>query len=422
MHKSERIVVTGLGCLTAAGKDLASTWDAINKGETGVNRITLWDVNGWDYPLAAEIKNYDPRTMLSDRKLLKMLSRHDVIGLNAVAQAMDDSAMIHYRDNLSDATEFNDRTGVYVGSPGIRFQQQYDFHPLLSHAQGDLTKFGSGIFDHIHPMWLLKILPNNVLAYTGIQYGFKGANENIANHAVSGIQAIIEAFYALRDGIVDRAVVVGYESGVEPQGQVYYSSLGALSSTGIRSFDVNHDGTILAEAAGCLVLETESSAKARGATIYAEILSGATTNEAMGVFSIRDDADGLIRSMQQALAKANLDAKQIGMITAHANGTPQSDNSEALAIHQIFGASTPVTGFKWSIGHSLTAAGLMDTIFTIKCLQEKKLPGIATLNELAPGCANISASNDQQAIQSDTALVIARGFASLNSTLVIKAP
>lgn len=417
---ANRVVITGFGCLTSVGSDFMSSWDAIKAGHSGITMIQQWDVTGWEHPLGAEIKNYEPRTMISDRKLLKLLSRHDVIGLNAVAQAVAHSGIMPYRDTLADVTQFNDRFGVYVGSPGMRYTQQYDFHPLLTYAAGDMKKFGEGLFEQVHPMWLLRILPNNVLAYTGIQYNFKGANENVTNHAVSGMQALTEAYYALRDGIVDRAVAVSYESGVEPEAQINYGTLGALSPTGLRPYDQERNGTVLAEGAGCLVLETLSAAEERNATIYGEILGAATTSEAMGVFPIRDDGDGLARAIQGALKKARMGANDIGVITAHGNGTQNSDATEAMAISRVFGANTvPVMGYKWSLGHTLTAAGVIETLFSLQSLREKQIPGIATLNKVAYDCMDLNVSQQPQAIKLPIALGITRGFASVNSCLII---
>lgn len=419
-NSNERIVITGFGCLSSVGQDFTSTFDAVKQGQTGIDRIQEWDVTDWEFPYGAEIKNYDPKRMLADRKLLKVLSKHDVIGLNSVAQAITHSKLLEYRDSLADATEFNDRTGVYVGSPGIRFQQQYEFHPLMACAKGDMKKFGAEIFNYIHPMWLLKILPNNVLAYTGIQYGFKGPNHNVVNHAVGGVQALIECSHALKQGIMDRAVVVAYDAGVEPEGQLYYGSLGALSTDGLRPFDETHNGTILAEGAATFILETLSAAKERNATIYGEVLAGATTNEADGIFSIRDDADGLIRALKQVLERANLSPNDIGMIAAHGNGTVSSDVTEAIAISEVFGEKqVPVTSYKWSIGHGLAAAGAMETLLSLHALNEEKVPGIANLQQIARDCATIRVDAHAQPTRSPFALIISRGFASLNTALII---
>jgi 3-oxoacyl-[acyl-carrier-protein] synthase-1 len=117
---SDGVVITGYGCLTASGADVATTWEAILAGESGIREASTWDSSGWPYRLAGEIKDYKPRELVADRKLLKFITRQDVIGLNAMTQAVDHSGIIEHRDGLVDPTAFNDRTGVFVGSPGVR--------------------------------------------------------------------------------------------------------------------------------------------------------------------------------------------------------------------------------------------------------------------------------------------------------------
>lgn len=418
---NKRIVITGMGGLGSTGSNLDELWNAIKTGESGIRDIELWDTEGWEYKKAAALKEYTPKTMLTNRKLLKLISRQDVIGINAAKQAVDDSKVIEYRDSLEDATKFNDRTGVYIASPGVKFNQQYDMMPVFAKAKGDLKIFGDVLFDEVHPMWLLKILSNNVLAYVGIEHQFKGPNQNIPNHGVSGTQAILEAVNAINDGQMDRAIVVGYESAVEPQAQTYYASIGTLSTDSVRPFNQDRDGTILAEAGGALFIETLESAEARGATIYAEILGGACVNEATGILPITEEGEGLSRAMEQTLEKAGKTSDDIGMVTAHANGTQNSDSSEANAIKTVFGdSSVPVTGFKWSLGHTIAAAGIIETALTIKAMQEKIVPGIKPLDNLAEDCNGINAKSEAQTLDKTLAITLTRGFSSLQGCLLLQ--
>lgn len=417
-----RIVVTGYGCITSTGRDVDSVWNAIKEGETGVDTIAQWDSHDWIYKKAGEIKNYKPRDLLSDRKLLKALSRHDVLGLYAADQAIEHSQLIPYRDSLQDATDFNDRTGVFVGAPGNKFEQQYDFLPLIAaETEQGMQAFSDNLFQTVHPMWLLRNLPNNVLAYTGIQHGFKGPNENFTNHVVGGLQAILEAFYLLKTGRIERVVVIAYDFGNDPQTYFYYGNMGILSQEAIKSFDQQRDGTILAEGAGAIVLETQAAADARNATVYGEILGGATTSEAQGILSIREDGAGLKAALEKTLRATQLQATDVGMITAHGNGTVKSDASETQAIAHVFGDDAiPVTGFKWSIGHTLAASGVIETILTLCALREGIVPGIVSLNDQAKDCDRIKVSRESQTCTSPMGIIINRGFGSLSVCLAIQ--
>lgn len=427
MSNGQRVYITGLGALTATGESADATWDALLKGQNGLHPIKQWDLSTWTHQLGGEIKDYQPAKMLPDRKLLKVIARQDVLGINAAMQAVTHSQLIAYRDLIcskDDVEQFNDETGVYVASPGNKYFQQYDFLPLLAKTKGDLHAFADELFSEVHPMWLLRILPNNVLAYTGITYGFKGINHNITNHAVGGMQAIIEAVHAIRQGQIARAVVIGYDVGTEPQALFYYEKLGVISARHLKPFDKAHDGTILAEGASALVLESEASVAARNATCYGEILGGHSATEAEGLFSIDEKGVGLTSLLSDTLGKLQLTPTDLEFLVAHGNGNQKSDLSEAQAISALFGANTiPTTAFKWSMGHTLCASGVLDTVLTSYALRNRCVPGIANLEELALGCASLNVSRSCRTFDTEKAhaLIINRGFASMNTCLVIKA-
>ena len=416
------VVITGYGCLTACGADAVATWEAILAGKTGIREVESWNGVDWPFRLAGEIKEYNPRELIDDRKLLKVITRQDVIGLNAVIQAVDHSGIIEHRRSLADAVSFDDRSGVFVGSPATKYRHQHDFLEPLVGAAEDTAKFGQRAMENVHPMWLLRSLPNNVLAYAGIRYRFMGANENITAHGISGAQAIAEACRYLRDGVIDRALVVAYDSASELEALPYYGSIGLLSSQGLRPFDQRRDGTILAEGAGALILETREAAERRGAAVYGEVLGSSVTSEAGGVLAVREDGEGVSRAIRLALDDAGRRPGEVGVISAHANGTRVSDAGEARAFREVFGNSTvPVTSFKWSTGHTIAASGVIESILTLLSLREGRVPGIATLEELAIDCSDINARAEEQAPTSALGVVVTRGFAGLSSCIVLSA-
>lgn len=424
MSDTNRVFITGLSALTASGATLEENWSALMAGENGIDEIKQWDLSSWPCRLGGELKNYAPAKMLPDRKLLKVISRQDVLGINAAMQAVEHSQLINYRDSLDTSEVFNDETAVFVGSPGNKYYQQYDFLPLIAKTDGNMHAFANQLFSEVHPTWLLRILPNNVLAYTGITYGFKGVNHNVANHAVGGMQAIIEAYHAIKQGQAARAVVVAYDVGTEPQALFYYDKLGVLSERHLKPFDREHDGTIMAEGAAAIVLESEASALARGAVCYGEISGGQSATECSGLFSIKEDGAPLASLIQTTLERVQLDPTDVGVVVAHGNGNEKSDISEACAIHAVFGDyPVPVTAFKWSMGHTICASGVLDTVLATYALGKKCIPGIANLDVLAPACEKIAARREARPLDDNKpyALVINRGFAGMNACLVIKA-
>jgi 3-oxoacyl-[acyl-carrier-protein] synthase I len=422
MSQSNRVFITGRSALTASGATADATWDAVFSGESGIAEITQWDLSQWSHRLGGELKDFNPAKMLPERKLIKVISRQDVMGINVAVQAVEHSQMIAYRDALEDSTSFNEQTAVFVGSPGNKYFQQYDFLPLLAKSQGDMQAFGQHLFEMVHPMWLLRILPNNVLAYTGITYGFKGTNHNITNHAVGGTQALLEAYHAIHSGQAERAVVVAYDMGVEPQSIFYYDQLGVLSHRHLKPFDEEHDGTILAEGAAALILESEASVRARSAKCYGEITGGLSTTEGEGLFSLDVSGERLAELFQKTLDVLKLNPKDVGCIVAHGNGNTKSDYSESWAIQNVFDQQKiPVTAFKWSTGHTLCASGLIDAVLATYILKSECVPGIANLQHIASSCEGLSVNADHQLLMGSSVLIINRGFSSMNTCLAIKA-
>lgn len=423
MSEQQRVFVTGLGALTSCGATANDTWSAILAGKTGLCELKQDDLSTWSHRLGGEIKDFQPAKMLPDRKLLKVISRQDVIGINAAMQAVEHSQLIAYRNTLKNSDVFNDRTGVYVGSPGNKYLQQYDFLPLVAKAGDDMKQFAGQLFSEVHPMWLLRILPNNVLAYTGITYGFKGPNQNVTNHAVGGTQALIEAYHAIKNGLIDRAVVAAYDVATEPQALFYYEKLGVISERDLKPFDKDHDGTLLAEGAAAIVLESEASACARNATCYAELAGGVSASEGAGLFSIEAGGAQLASLLSSLLEQQQLTPSDIGLVVAHGNGNRKSDISEAQAIHHVFGQyQVPVTAFKWATGHTICASGVLDAVLTTYALKEKYIPGIANLNRLSNDCQTLNAMSHSRElnISKPVSVMISRGYASMNACLMIK--
>ena len=423
MSDNNRVYITGYGAITPCGATAEETWQSILAGNTGIAEIAHWDVSSWDCRLGGELKDFQPAKLLPDRKLIKVISRQDVMGINAAVQAVEDSGFISYRDSLPSVEQFNELTGVYVGSPGNKYFQQYDFLPLVAKSQGNMQDFAKDLFSEVHPMWLLRILPNNVLAYTGITYGFKGPNHNVTNHAVSSTQALLEAYQAIKSGYAERVVVVGYDMGIEPQALFYYDKLGLISARHLKPFDADHDGTILAEGAAALVLESEASVKAREAKCYAEIVGGGSATESAGLFSIEDEGKPLVDLIERTLSVAGLAPEAINLIVAHGNGNTKSDITEAKALGKVFAdhKMPPVTAFKWATGHTIAASGILDTMLATLALQNRCVPGIANLQELAPSCANLNVQAASRSLaENGHALVINRGFAGMNACIMLK--
>jgi 3-oxoacyl-[acyl-carrier-protein] synthase-1 len=420
---AERILITGSGAVCGAGMSPDAILSAVREGRSAIGTIQQWDTTGWPVAIAAEMADFNPRALVEDRKLHKFIRRTDMFGIYAGSQAVDAAGFSAYREALDSAAaaQFSDRSGMYVGSGGGAYNTQYEYFPLMSEAHGDMVAFGRDLASTVNPMWLLRTLPNNVLCHVGIKYSLKGANACITNHSCGGTLAVIEAAEALRQGEADRAVAVGHDALIEPQMVLYYHQCGLLAQDTIRPFDARRAGSVFGEGAGALTLETERSAKGRNVKAIGEVLGGGYAAEALGLLAIRDDGDGLERAIREALAGASLTPANIGMIVTHGNGTPQSDSSEAAAIRNVFGTDAPpATAFKWSIGHLIAGAGIVETVLALAALRQGIVPGVATLEEPDPGCEGVRVARAEQKPRNDTALILCRGFAGTNAALIVR--
>jgi 3-oxoacyl-[acyl-carrier-protein] synthase-1 len=422
--KTPRILITGSGAICGAGHSPDAVLAALLDGRSAIGPITQWDASGWPVGIAAEVPDYNAGQLTGDRKLLKHIRRSDVFGLYAADRAIEQAGFAAWRATLDEtrAEAFADGTGVFVGSGGGTFGNQYDYFPLIAAAKGDLKVFGQELAATVNPLWLLRSLPNNVLGHVGIRQGLKGPNACITHHSISGLLALTEAAAALRAGECSRAVVAAHEAPIEPQVLLYYQRLGLLSAQTLRPFDARHDGSVMGEGAAALTLETEAAAAERGAAVLGEVLGFGSAGEALGLLPVREDGDGLVRAVRAALADAGLQPAQVGMVVAHANGTPNSDRSEARALAQVFGAQLPpVTGFKWAFGHLLAAAGLIDAVLAVAALRAQVVPGIAGLDAVDADGASVNASAEHRKPRSDVVLVISRGFGGTNAACLLRA-
>ena len=421
---SKKIVITGTGAVCGGGNDVAAILEGIRAGRSAIAPVTGWDTTGWTAINGAEIRGFNPRTFVEDRKVHKFIRRTDMLGIFAGSQAIDAAGFAAAREKLDPqaAAAFSDATGIYVGSGGGAYQNQYEYFPLLAQADGDLKTFGQELGSVVNPMWLLRTLPNNVLCHVGIKYNFKGANACITNHSVGGTLAVIEAMEALRQGEAERVIAIGHDAPLEPQNFLYYYQCGLMTANTLRPFDSARDGSIFGEGAGAFALETGDGAQARGAPVMGEVLGGGYAAEAEGLLAIREDGNGVVRAIRAALADAGLTPDDVGMIVAHANGTQQSDASEAAALRTVFGdRAPPVTGFKWAIGHLIAAAGIIEATLALAALRARIVPGIANLQKLDPQCAGLPISRQAQVPRSDVALILCRGFAGTDAALLIRA-
>jgi 3-oxoacyl-[acyl-carrier-protein] synthase II len=371
------VVVTGLGCLTGLGCDVASIWEGIIAGRSAVGPIRRFDPSDSPVRFAAECPEEIPLGDLSPKEA-RRLDRCILLALAASERALADA-------RLEAGAVDRDRVGVALGSGigGIgTLLQNYDV--LLSRGPRRVSPF-------VVPMTIANMASGTV----SMRYGFRGPNLCPVGACASGAQAIGHASRIIERGDADVMVAGGSEAAIDKLVVTGFAAMRALSTRNdepqraSRPFDIGRDGFVIAEGAGLLVLEGLDHARARGARIRAEVLGYGEAADAAHVTSPDQDGGGAKLAMQRALADAGVPPEDVDHVNAHATSTVIGDRVEARAIRELFGAHTehlPVSATKSMTGHLLGAAGAVEAIFTILALETGILPPTINLDEPDPEC------------------------------------
>jgi 3-oxoacyl-[acyl-carrier-protein] synthase II len=376
---SRRVVITGTGLLTAVGKDVQSSWASLLAGTSGAGPITQFDATDFPVRFACEVKDFDPGEYI-DRKETKRTDRYAQLALAAATQAMREAGLEEKLDTVD-----HDRFGVIIGSGigGIAtFEEQ---------TQKYLEKGAGRISPFFVPMFIADIASGLV----SMRYDAKGPNYATVSACASGAHAIGNAFRSIQVGEADVMLTGGTEASVTAMAMGGFAALTALSErndspeTASRPFDATRDGFVLGEGAGVLVLEELEHAKARGATILAELVGFGQTADAYHMTAPAPGGEGVARAMSAALRSANARPEEVDYINAHGTSTPANDLNETAAIKDVLGdhAYEIVVGSTKSMtGHTLGAAGGVEAVISTLVLQNGIIPPTINYSMPDPDC------------------------------------
>jgi 3-oxoacyl-[acyl-carrier-protein] synthase II len=373
MANDTRVVVTGMGAVTPVGNDVATTWQNLIAGCSGVARITLFDPSNLATQIAAEVKGLDPKQHF-DVKEARRLERFVQFAVVAAREAVADAHL-----------EINERNSeniaVVIGS-GVGGALSVPEQAKILESRGPRR---------VSPFFIPMILVDTAPGQVAIEFGIKGPNMAVVSACATGCNAIGEAAEMIRRGDVDRAICGGAEACLHPLAFAGFNVMGALSTRNdapeqaCRPFDATRDGFVMGEGAGILMLENVERARARGAKIYGAVIGYGTSADASHFAAPDAEGEGIGRAMQWALRRAHIEPQQVDYINAHGTGTKLNDAIETSAIKQVFGAhayNLPVSSTKSMIGHTLGAAGAIEAIICLKALQASLLP--PTINYATP--------------------------------------
>lgn len=426
MSARRRVAITGIGLVTPAGLDAASTWARIKAAKSCAGPITLFDASGFSTRIAAEVKNFDSLPPIDDRKLLKYASRAHRFALAAADQAIADAGI---RPTMQDAA----RWGCVVGAGMMTVA-----HPEIAAVQRTAAPEGELLPDSI----MHEPVANDVMAFSrslstaGVslllrRFGIRGYASTVHTACASGGQAVGTAMRLIRRGLADRVLTGGFDSMISPVGLSGFCLLSAVSSDNdnperaSRPFDLTRNGFVLGEGAGFLVLEEWDSAVKRGATIYAELAGDGNSLSSYRITDSHPSGDGPIQAMRRAISDAGATMADIDYLNAHGTSTPMNDRSECAAVNAVFGERAKEVGVsstKSVMGHLIAAAGAVEAGICALAIRDGLMPPNANLQQLDPDCDVNIIRDVPQEKRIGMALSNSLGFGGSNSCLAFRHP
>lgn len=407
-----RVVITGLGTVTALGHDIDTFWKNIIAGQCGIDRITSFDPTAYDCQIAAEVKDFDPVPAFPSAKEVRRTDRFAQLGIYAGWRALQDSGMD--LDRLD-----RDQIGVFIGSGIGGLQTHDDQHTVL------MNKGPGRISPFLIPMMILNMASGVFSMY----YKLRGPNVATCSACATSTHALGEAWRYVKMGDANAIFAGGAEAAVCEMGIGGFAAMRALSTRNAepkrasRPFDKDRDGFVMGEGAAVLVVEELEHAKARGARIYCELVGYGNTADANHLTAPAPDGEGAARCMKMALRSAGLRPEDISYINAHGTSTPQGDVCETLAIKSVFGdhaKKLAVSSTKGATGHLLGAAGAAEMALCAKALQMQIAPPTLNLENPDPQCDLDYVPHTAREMKIEAIANNSFGFGGHNATVIAK--
>ncbi len=398
-----RVVVTGMGAITALGDDVAGFQKALLATECGIAPTLQFDTKDNQVKISAEVKNYDPKAHFNKGQIAQ-LDRFAQFALLSAREAVADSGL-EFDADLGSRTCVIHGTGI-----GGQNTQEDNYHKIF--AEGG---------KRVHPFTIPKLIPSSNSSQISIEFGITGPAFTTASACSSAGHAIGMSLMMLRQGMVDVAITGGAESCINYGTILAWEALRVAAKDTCRPFSGKRGGMVVGEGGATLILETLEHAQARGAKIYAELVGLGMSSDALNI--VQPSEDGATRAIQGALDDAGLRPEDIQYINAHGTGTPQNDPTETAAVRRVFGAHADklaISSTKSMHGHTLGAAAAVESIATITALNEQIAPATANYLEPDPKCDLDYVVNEARPMEINAALSTSFAFGGLNAVLAYK--
>jgi 3-oxoacyl-[acyl-carrier-protein] synthase II len=408
---SRRVVVTGIGIVSALGIGTEETWQGLLAGKSGVDTITRFDVSRFSVRIAAEVKGFDPLNWI-EKKEVKKMDPFIHYAIAASQYAVDLSG-------LKITSAIATRVGVHIGS-GIGG---------FSTIEREHTELMTGGPRRISPFFIPSSIVNLAAGQVSIRFGAKGPNTSTCTACSSGSHAIGDSFRIIARGEADAMICGGSEAAITPMSVGGFASMRALSARNdepqraSRPFDLERNGFVIGEGAGILILEELEMAKKRGATIYAEMAGYGMSGDAFHITQPSEDGDGAYRVMLNAVTDAGIRPEQVDYINAHGTSTPYNDRFETMAIKRAFGGQAykmAVSSTKSMTGHLLGAAGGLEGGISALALYHQQIPPTINYENPDPDCDLDYVPNVARKAALEYVLSNSFGFGGTNAALLLK--
>jgi nodulation protein E len=403
MHR--RVAITGLGMISALGKDLAENWSSLIQGKPGIGPIQQLDISKVRFQNGAEVRGYDPLQHFQANRL-DLLDRFAQFALVAARQAIADSG-------LKIGSELAGKTAIVTGSC-VGGQTPMDNEFVSVYVKN---------LNRVHPFVIARTMANAGASHISMEFGICGPAFTISTACSSANHAIGQAFWMVRSGQVDAAITGGSEAPFSFGFLKSWEAMRAVASDTCRPFSKDRRGLILGEGAAMLVLEAMDRAQARGAKILGEIVGFGMSADAGHITS--PTVQGPASAMRAALADAQISPEQINYINAHGTGTPTNDQVETRAIREVFGQHADklaVSSTKSMHGHALGAAGALEAVATVMAIREKTIPPTANFTAPDPQCDLDIVPNHARPTEVEFALSNSFAFGGLNAVIAFAKP
>lgn len=407
-----RVVVTGIGLITALGTGIEKSWKRIVAGETGVGRIESYDSTDMPVQIAAEVKDFDAVEFGIEKKEVKKLARNTQFAIAATKMALEDSKLVIDENNAEDV-------GVIVSSGigGIEiFEAQHQ------------TMIEKGV-KRISPFTIPAMIANMASGNIGIYFGAKGPNKSVVTACAAGTHSVGDAFEMIKNGRAKVMIAGGTEASITPFAMNAFANMKALSTRNdeptkaSRPFSADRDGFVMGEGAGILILEELEHAKARGAKIYAEVIGYGETCDAYHITAPADGGEGAARAFKMALKEGNITLEDVTYINAHGTSTPANDRNETAAIKSVFGEHAKdlmVSSTKGATGHGLGAAGGIEAVIIAKAISEGIVPPTINYDNPDVECDLNYVPNKAVEKEINVAMSSSLGFGGHNAVIAMK--